>query len=149
MSAAAFKRQLKALEKDVDKRAAEGQQEFTRLLVLGEGKLGPRGGVRRITGLLQRTPVRSGHARGNWRVARSANARAEVFGQDYSGPAGAPPSGEERARIMAQTVVTRPYGRLYVVNGAPYIGPLNAGHSEQAPTGWIDAVGASAEAVTR
>lgn len=86
--------------------------------------------------LIATTPRRTGWARNNWVPAIGA-------------PPPPPPSrragdpGEARARMdQGRTEVLTRYtllqGPVYVSNGVPYIGRLNRGSSQQAPTGFVE-----------
>ena len=78
--------------------------------------------------LIKATPVDTGHARANW---------VPSIGQPTIGEFGS--SGEQQqglARVLSFKLAD---GVLYISNGVPYIQRLNAGHSTQAPSLFVEA----------
>lgn len=81
-----------------------------------------------LTRVIEKTPVDTGRARGNWQLA-----------------VGSIPRGEIRP-LSVQDTITEGTARLgaveagdtiYIVNNVPYIIPLEFGHSGQAPQGMV------------
>lgn len=76
------------------------------------------------------TPVRTGHAKANWRASLNVPQLTEIPGQD---PSGAPTA--ENAAVVAGLLRL---GMLFFLsNSVPYINQLNQGRSSQAGAGWI------------
>lgn len=80
-------------------------------------------------GLQAETPVDTGFAAGNWQI---------TIGQPAEGTV------ELGAGVAIGAAVLANYrlddGPTYVTNNAAYIRRLNAGHSQQAPAGFVEAV---------
>ena len=80
-------------------------------------------------GLMAETPVDTGFAAGNWQITIGAPATGTVA---------------VGAGVAIGPAVLGAYkledGPAYVTNNAPYIRRLNAGHSAQAPAGFVEAV---------
>lgn len=97
------------------------------------------------------TPVDTGRARANW-VASLVAPREDI-------PSGPQPgeSPEARGAVAAQVAldqargVVSEYGggSIFIANNVPYIGPLDEGHSRQAPAGMTSAALAAGEEVFR
>lgn len=84
--------------------------------------------------LLPATPVDTGFARGNWRPALNSPPLVPITFLDKTGQA-------TIAKIGAVASRWRPGDTLFITNLAPYIVALDAGHSPQAPAGFVkDAV---------
>lgn len=85
--------------------------------------------------LVEDTPVDTGWARANWVPNIGAP------GPSSSDPTGSP--GSARARAQAGVARLSAYrlsqGKVHVTNNVPYIEALNAGHSKQAPAGFVEA----------
>lgn len=85
--------------------------------------------------LIKATPVDTGWARANWIFS---------IGQPIAGPAGAPgkvgPARQAQSSGVARVLVYKlNQGVIWLSNNVPYIQVLNAGHSKQAPAGFIEA----------
>lgn len=82
--------------------------------------------------VIQETPVDTGEARINWVVSVGSPDSTHL---DFGGDA---------ARAIAQGQATiegaATYTDLYIQNNAPHIERLNEGWSEQAPSGYVDAI---------
>lgn len=93
-----------------------------------------------IRKLGERTPKDTERATANWNVS--------IGEPDYSVlPEGKYPDSPRRIRDRAQAVLNgleKPEV-IYISNATPYIGPLAAGHSAQAPDGWIEKAVAEVE----
>jgi hypothetical protein len=95
--------------------------------------------VRRVallidTAVVMATPVKTGRARANWRAGVGAAPAEEV-------PApSSPGGGVQEALDQARSVVASYQGgsEIHITNNLPYIGRLNAGHSSQAPAGFVE-----------
>ena len=93
-----------------------------------------------LTGVVLRTPVDTGRARGNWQLTLDA----PVFDLSNSE---IPRNAE--GRITAGAVVLRdikPFSVTYIQNNVPYIVALEEGHSKQAPAGMVAVTFAQVEA---
>lgn len=88
------------------------------------------------------TPVDKGRARSNWLVELDAPARTTI--EPYSPGQDGSTAGANSAAALAQGQATiagyhgdRNTG-IAISNNLPYIGALNAGHSRQAPAGFVE-----------
>lgn len=87
----------------------------------------------RIDGrLVRETPVDTGEARINWIVSDGS---ADSTHLDFGGDA-------DQAIAQGQAAIegAKIYTELFIQNNAPHIERLNEGWSEQAPSGYIDAI---------
>lgn len=84
-----------------------------------------------LSGVVLRTPVDTGRARGGWGVSLGSPSGEEDRSQDKSGSvvlaAGAVVIGQHKG-----------YQQIVIDNNVPYIGRLNDGHSGQAPAGYVE-----------
>ena len=81
--------------------------------------------------LVEATPVDTGWARANW---------IPSVGAPVSAPSGSEGSSSTAAQADGQAEVLGyklEQGKAYVSNHVPYIRRLNAGHSKQAPAGFV------------
>lgn len=86
-------------------------------------------------GLIARTPVDTGQARGNWVFGAGAiNYEVVDTRTDRTGSA---TQGAIAAAVMTVRIASVPY--LYVTNSLPYIQRLEDGWSQQAPAGMVKA----------
>lgn len=92
--------------------------------------------LRALSGLVMRTPVDTGRARGNWQVSIGAPRDGETGVNDRGGNS-AIASGSQA--IAAQ----RGFQTIVIQNNVPYIELLNDGHSAQAPKGYVEGTLAS------
>jgi hypothetical protein len=93
--------------------------------------------------VVKKTPVDTGRAKGNWQ-AQLATPAAGVL------PAPSTPGAGEQAAIQRAQAVAAAYKGgvdVNITNNLVYIVPLNEGHSDQAPIGFVEA--ACAEAVRK
>ncbi len=83
--------------------------------------------------LVDATPVDTGWARANW---------VPGLGTPSSDPVGTPEAIDSGAQSAGSSaVLSYRFGQLaYIANNTPYIGALNAGHSPQAPAGFVDTI---------
>ncbi len=79
------------------------------------------------------TPVDTGWARANWIVSIG---RPTTAPQGSRGAVSTGAQSAGQARLLVYTLVQ---GDIWLVNAVPYIQALNAGHSPQAPAGFIQA----------
>ena len=85
------------------------------------------GSVIELTGnLAAATPVDTGYARNSWIATED---------ESDAGTPGANDPSESAIRVAKQYTLSKP---VYINNGAAYIGRLNDGHSQQAPSGFVD-----------
>ena len=84
--------------------------------------------------LVNATPVDTGWAKGNW-VPSKGQPFVEEVGREGNPSAarGRQDRGEDQVRTF-----TLSDGRLFIVNNVPYIQVLNDGHSQQAPSGFVE-----------
>lgn len=80
-----------------------------------------------------------GRFRGNWQVAQDVPASGVIEQPDPSGAVA-------QARNGAAIAALAPFSVSVIVNNAPYGDALNAGHSTQAPAGWVDQIAAGMQA---
>ncbi len=85
-----------------------------------------------LTGVVLKTPVDTGRARGNWQVGIDEIPSGELDTKDLSG-AGAEVTGSEALAGL----IPGAYQIVYVANNLVYIVPLENGHSGQAPQGML------------
>lgn len=91
-----------------------------------------------------RTPVDTGRARANWQTQLGAAPVGEATGypRGTQGSTGAAAAAQAiaGAEAAAQGYTEAHSGTpVYISNSLPYIGRLNAGHSKQAPAGFVEA----------
>lgn len=84
-------------------------------------------------GVIQRTPVDTGRARGNW-VFGAGVINEEVV-DSRRDPTGSAAMGAIAAAVLTVRVEQTPY--LYITNSLPYIHRLEDGWSQQAPAGMV------------
>jgi len=86
-------------------------------------------------GLMEDTPVDTGWAMSNW---------IPQIGTPFEGPVGARDSVDTAEQEMGMAQVAAQYrledGPVFITNNVPYIEALNAGHSDKAPAGFVEAV---------
>lgn len=91
----------------------------------------------------RRTPVATGRARGNWRLGLDQpDWHTDV---DFFDPDGT--TGDAEAREIARNA--KAGMTLWITNGLPYIVPLDRGHSQKAPAGFIELTQAEIPFVAR
>ncbi len=81
--------------------------------------------------IARRTPVDTGYARANWQITIGAPASSAVE------IGGAP------LALALESYDPERDGAVFITNNAKYIRRLNAGHSQQAPAGFVEAAIAS------
>lgn len=86
-------------------------------------------------GLIDKTPVDTGWAKANW---------IPSIGTPFEGPVGARDSFDTGEQELGMAAVASQYqlsdGPVFITNNVPYIEALNAGHSPDAPAGYIEAI---------
>jgi len=83
-----------------------------------------------LRGVVKRTPVDSGRARGNWQASISKPISREVDRKDKTGSSTV---SEESGTVQSSS----PDDTLYLTNNVPYILILEDGRSNQAPNGML------------
>ena len=89
-----------------------------------------------FAGIVKRTPVDTGRARGNWMVSLGSAVEAVVD----SGPTISDGQSTPSALInqgMSTISKSKPGQDIVISNNLPYIVRLEEGHSKQAPTGMV------------
>ncbi len=110
-----------ALE-NFSKKAAKNIDAATRKIALGV-----------FRGVILKTPVKSGRARGNWQASTGSPAIGELGSVHNAKTGGAP-----IARAAAECSKWDPKsGPIFLTNNLPYIEPLENGSSKQAPAGMV------------
>lgn len=89
-----------------------------------------------LTGLVMRTPVDTGRARGNWQVSIASPRDGETGVLDKGGAQAV----AQGAGVIAGQ---RGFQQVVIQNNVPYIERLNDGHSQQAPAGYVEGTLAS------
>ena len=80
--------------------------------------------------IIDRTPVKTGHAKANWQGSINTVVTEELEGFD--------PSGEVTKSSMMQVFQSFELGQtMYLQNNVPYINRLEYGWSQQAPEGMV------------
>lgn len=96
------------------------------------------------------TPVDEGRARANWQV-RAGIAATDVIPPYAPGKGGSTSAQNTQAALEQGKIAissAQPGQEIHITNNLPYIGPLNDGHSAQAPAGFVEqAVNAGIETV--
>ncbi len=85
-----------------------------------------------LTGVVNKTPVDTGRARGNWQVGIDEIPSGELDKVDKGGGASISAGGEALASLQPGL-----FQIVYIANNLPYIVPLEDGHSGQAPQGML------------
>ena len=83
-----------------------------------------------LTGIVMKTPVKTGRARGNWQTTINTPATGDLETVDKSG-------GSVVNEGLASLTSLRPYQIVYITNNLPYIQALEEGSSMQAPVGMV------------
>lgn len=142
-----FQKTLKEWADALPEEAADVQRRLA-LLILGAAIETPDGAIKRSTGLLQMTPVDTGHARGNWQMTAGAPATDEIEGGS-SVRTGQPPTTGETLKAVGALRSHRIGESIFIANNVAYIVPLNLGHSKQIPPHWIEQAVNNALAIFR
>jgi hypothetical protein len=83
-----------------------------------------------LKGIVQKTPVDTGRARGNWQVTEGSPAAGTLESVDRSG-------GPTISKGTGEILAAKPFGKIWITNNLPYIGVLEDGSSLQAPAGMV------------
>jgi hypothetical protein len=87
-------------------------------------------GLQALRGVVLKTPVDTGRARGNWFTTLTQPSARVSDNTD--------PSGREAIQRGTGTITSvQPFGKIWITNNLPYIQPLEDGHSGQAPNGMV------------
>lgn len=90
-----------------------------------------------LSGVVMRTPVDTGRARGNWQVSVGVDPGSGETGVLDKG-------GHSVISAGAQSIARqRAFTPIIIQNNVPYITRLNDGHSKQAPAGYVESTLAS------
>ena len=84
-----------------------------------------------LSGVVERTPVDTGRARGNWQVETNVRPSGVLESEDVGG-------GSTIAAGAAVIADAQPGDDIWISNNLDYIGRLNDGSSKQAPAGMIE-----------
>ena len=84
-----------------------------------------------LSGVVLKTPVDTGRARGNWQVTTGNPATGELDTTDKGGN-GTMSNGN------GTIASAEPFDVVYIANNLPYIERLEHGHSQQAPQGMLE-----------
>ncbi len=83
-----------------------------------------------LRGIVLKTPVDTGRARGNWQVTIGQPAAGKI---DYADKGGGPTISKGTGEILAAP----PIGKIWLTNNLPYAERLEHGWSQQAPAGMV------------
>lgn len=103
------------------------KKEIPRTVKLVQQKVG----LQLVRGVILKTPVDTGRARGNWQVSINVSINTVIDRLDRSGGA---------AISDGTSLVTsaEPFSVISLQNNLPYIIKLEEGHSKQAPAGMVE-----------
>ncbi len=91
--------------------------------------------------VISNTPVDTGRARSNWTAQMDAAFEgffpARVPGEKGSTGEANAVAAIETAEQVIETFDIEKNGSIHITNNLPYIGPLNDGHSKQAPSDFV------------
>lgn len=97
------------------------------------GKLVTRLALDATSNLIKTTPVDTGWAKANWVPRKGSPATGTVGTRE-----GVTTSGQQ-AGVADISAGVHIGDTVFISNNVPYIGELNAGHSPQAPAGFVEA----------
>jgi hypothetical protein len=117
-SVAEFAKKLKAFN---EKAQAQAEKRLKRIC------------LKAFQSVVQRTPVLTGCARGNWRI-NFGNVPLRTFSESARDTAGSQTLSTGSAAILGKAKVGE---QVNVCNSTPYIIPLEHGYSRQAPEGMV------------
>ena len=83
-----------------------------------------------LSGVVLKTPVKSGRAKGSWQVSQGAPPTGDVDTLDKNG-------GSTIVRGVGNLAGLRPFSVTFVASNLVYILPLEEGSSTQAPNGMV------------
>ena len=90
-----------------------------------------------------KTPIDTGFARASWRPSSGVPGDETPEHPDFTGLGRAQAAAKQKARQNAAKVAFGANQRIedkFITNNATYIEALNAGHSPQAPAGFVEGV---------
>lgn len=119
----------------IDEQALKLQKSLT-FLILG-AVVEVAGQVHHVSGLLHMTPVDTGRARANWQVSTGSPILTTIA-ETSSAEHGNPPTAGEMAAAVRSLAGAKVGTVIFITNNLPYIVPLNEGHSNQSPPGWVE-----------
>ena len=85
-------------------------------------------------GVVEKTPVLTGRARGSWGISLDSPGEYELPEGEY-GPDGGAARAKAQQRELDQLTEANPFREVWVYNNLPYIDALENGHSQKAPLG--------------
>jgi Zn ribbon nucleic-acid-binding protein len=96
-------------------------------------------GLQALRGVVNKTPVDTGRARGNWQASIGQPASGTINDEDPSGQAPLPSSASTDTFFREQPTITnaQPFSVIWLSNNLPYIERLENGYSQQAPNGMV------------
>jgi len=84
--------------------------------------------------LVADTPIDTGRAMNNWNISVGfPDASTTKSGGSAGGV-----QGSKKGEAAAALVGLKPFSTVWISNSLPYIGFLNEGSSDQAPSGWVE-----------
>jgi hypothetical protein len=129
--------QLIKFKADLDK--------FSKALDLTMGQAIRRAVIQVSDGLAVMTPVDTGRAAGSYGIDFDQPGTFEQPAS-FSGGQEAAGAAIKNQQAKLADLDANPYRQVWIYNHLPYIIPLNEGHSQQAPAGFIESVVAEVEA---
>ena len=100
------------------------------LVVVALGQFVRKLALQVLRGVVLKTPVDTGRARGNWQVTIGAPAESQLDTTDKAG-------GSTISKGLAELAQYHPFLSIWVSNNLPYIERLEDGYSSQAPGGMV------------
>jgi hypothetical protein len=86
--------------------------------------------------IVMKTPADTGRARASWTIAIKQPDRT-VAPEGLNTSAVSSPDALAAAKATQGLTALQPYEPVWISNNLPYIGPLEQGHSKQAPNGMV------------
>jgi hypothetical protein len=93
-------------------------------------------GIKILIPLIIQTPVDTGRAKANWIVTQNLSTDDVIDAPSSAGTAQTSALVEGTKEIQKTTA----YSRTFIQNNLPYINALNDGHSQQAPSKYVDII---------
>jgi hypothetical protein len=87
-------------------------------------------GLQALRGVVNKTPVDTGRARGNWQTTLGDPATGTLDTTDQGG-------NQTIARGSSTVTTAEPFSVIWLSNNLPYIERLENGYSQQAPNGMV------------
>lgn len=120
-------------------------EKFSKAIGATLGQVIRRVAIEMSDGFAENTPVDTGRAAGSWGIDFDQPGTFEQPESFAGGRAAAQAAVKEQQAKLAD-VDRDPYRQVWIYNNLPYIQPLNEGHSQQAPAGFVELQVAQAEA---